>query len=166
MVSINITLVFTIINLVIFYLLMKKFLIGPINAVMEKRESMIKDQLLNAQTVENEAQRLKAEYEESLKGARTQSAEIVEDAKARAQKEYERIVAEASVKTGKMLDDSRKTIERERDQALQDMQAQIAQLAMAAVGKVLPGQLSDEENNMYYARFLEEAGEGSEAGSR
>lgn len=166
MVSINITLVFTIINLVIFYLLMKKFLIGPINAVMEKRESMIKDQLLNAQTVENEAQRLKTEYEESLKGARTQSAEIVEDAKARAQKEYERIVAEASVKTGKMLDDSRKTIERERDQALQDMQAQIAQLAMAAVGKVLPGQLSEEENDKYYARFLEEAGEGSEAGSR
>lgn len=166
MVSINITLVFTIINLVIFYLLMKKFLIGPINAVMEKRESMIKDQLLNAQTVENEAQRLKTEYEESLKGARTQSAEIVEDAKARAQKEYERIVAEASVKTGKMLDDSRKTIERERDQALQDMQAQIAQLAMAAVGKVLPEQLSEEENDKYYARFLEEAGEGSEAGSR
>lgn len=166
MVSINITLVFTIINLVIFYLLMKKFLIGPINAVMEKRENMIKDQLQNAQTAEAEAQRLRTEYEESLKGARTQSAGIVEDAKARAQKEYDRIVAEAAVKTEKMLDDSRKTIERERDQALQDMQSQIAQLAMAAVGKVLPGQLSEEENDKYYARFLEEAGEGSEAGSR
>lgn len=165
MVSINITLVFTIINLVIFYLLMKKFLIGPINAVMEKRENMIKDRLEHAQTVQTEAQKLRTEYEDSLKGARTQSAQIVEDARVRAQKEYDRIVEEASAKTEKMLEDSRKIIDRERAKALQEMQTQIAQLAMTAVGKVLPGQLSEEENEKYYARFLEEAGDASEAGS-
>lgn len=165
MVSINISLVFTIINLIIFYLLMKKFLIGPINAVMEKRAAMIKEQLENARDTKDEADKLKARYEESLQGAREQSLQIVEEARGRAQTEYDRILKAAAADSDKMMEDSRNNIERERDKALEDMQSQIAQLAMAAVQKVLPGEISQEENDKYYDRFLKEAGEASETGS-
>ena len=41
MIEININLVFTIINLIVLYLLMKKFLFGPILNVMEQRKNMI-----------------------------------------------------------------------------------------------------------------------------
>lgn len=44
MIKIDINLVFTIINLIVLYLLMKKFLFGPIIAVMEKRKAMIDEQ--------------------------------------------------------------------------------------------------------------------------
>lgn len=44
MIKIDINLVFTIINLIVLYLLMKKFLFGPIIGVMEKRKAMIDEQ--------------------------------------------------------------------------------------------------------------------------
>ena len=44
MIEININLVFTIINLIVLYLLMKKFLFGPILNVMEQRKNMIDQQ--------------------------------------------------------------------------------------------------------------------------
>ncbi len=165
MVSININLVFTMINLVIFYLLMKKFLIGPIHGVMEKRAALIQSQLEEAKRTEAAANQMKVEYEESLQGAKTECTQMIASAKESAKKEYDRIVEDANQKSVKIMEDSRKTIQQERDQAMEDMQAQIAQLALAAVGKVLPGEISQEENDRYYARFLREAGEVYEAGS-
>ena len=48
MLRVDINLVFTIINLLVLYLLMKKFLFGPVVAVMEKRKAMIEEQFANA----------------------------------------------------------------------------------------------------------------------
>ena len=48
MIQFNASLIYTIINLVIFYLLLKKFLFKPVMGIMEKREKMIADGLQNA----------------------------------------------------------------------------------------------------------------------
>ena len=45
MIKIDINLVFTIINLLVLYLLMKKFLFGPIINVMDQRKAMITSSL-------------------------------------------------------------------------------------------------------------------------
>ena len=55
MIKIDINLVFTIINLIVLYLLMKKFLFGPIIAVMEKRKAMIDEQFASAEKTTAEA---------------------------------------------------------------------------------------------------------------
>ena len=64
----NVSLLFTIINLIVFYLLLKKFLFKPVMGIMEKREKMIADGLKNASDSQEEAARLKAEYEKALEG--------------------------------------------------------------------------------------------------
>lgn len=38
----------TIINIIVLFLLLKKFLIGPINKIMAEREEMIKSSIANA----------------------------------------------------------------------------------------------------------------------
>ena len=48
MIKIDINLVFTIINLLVLYLLMKKFLFGPIIKVMDVRKAMIDQQFAGA----------------------------------------------------------------------------------------------------------------------
>ena len=45
MLQLNVNLLFTIINLVVLYLLLKKFLIKPVTDVMEKRKKLIADGL-------------------------------------------------------------------------------------------------------------------------
>ncbi len=45
MIKVDLSLLWTIINLVVFYLLLKKFLFKPVMGIMEKREQMIADGL-------------------------------------------------------------------------------------------------------------------------
>ena len=55
MIKIDINLVFTIINLLVLYLLMKKFLFGPIIKVMDVRKAMIDQQFAGAKEQEDQA---------------------------------------------------------------------------------------------------------------
>lgn len=59
MIKVDLSLLWTIINLVVFYLLLKKFLFKPVMGIMEKREQMIADGLKNASDRQEEAEALK-----------------------------------------------------------------------------------------------------------
>ena len=60
-------LVITIINILVLYLLLRKFLYKPVMGIIEKRDEMIKTQLETAKKTEQDAMQLKAQYENSLK---------------------------------------------------------------------------------------------------
>ena len=67
MLSLGWNLVWTIINLIVLYLLMKKFLIGPVIGIMEKREAQIAGQFEEARTAQEKAETLKGQYEDALR---------------------------------------------------------------------------------------------------
>ena len=50
------TILFTIINLLILYLFLRKFLFGRVNAVLEQRQNLIQEQLDTAETQKKQAQ--------------------------------------------------------------------------------------------------------------
>ena len=58
MLSINMDLVWTIINLIILYVLLKKFLIKPVTSIMEQRKALIEGSLANARKQEEESTEL------------------------------------------------------------------------------------------------------------
>ena len=78
MLRIDFNLVLTMINLVILFLILRKFLFRPIMNIMEKREAMISDGLKNAEDSQNQALELKSQYEEKLKGAGEESSQMID----------------------------------------------------------------------------------------
>ena len=94
MIKVDLSLLWTIINLVVFYLLLKKFLFKPVMGIMEKREQMIADGLKNASDRQEEAETLKKEYESALSGAKEESVKIVENARVEAKRQSDEILAE------------------------------------------------------------------------
>jgi len=54
-------LVYTIINLIVLFLLLRHFLIKPVSDIMEKRRQMIADGLQSAQDAQSDAQKMKRE---------------------------------------------------------------------------------------------------------
>ena len=146
-------LVWTIINLIVLFLLLRHFLINPVSNIMEQRRKLIADGLQNAQDTQDEANRLKAEYEEALSGAKKESAEIVDKARIDARAEYNRIVGEAGAKAGDLLEAAKENVRIEREKTMKDLQTQIAGLAMASAEKIV----GDKEQNIY-DQFLGEVG--------
>ena len=87
--------VWTIVNLLILFLLLKHFLFKPITQMMESRTAEIENNLKDAEEQKQKAQQLNTQYEEQLQGAQAQAAQIISDAKAQGQKEYSSILKTA-----------------------------------------------------------------------
>ena len=146
-------LVWTIINLIVLFLLLRHFLINPVSNIMEQRRKLIADGLQNAQDTQDAANRLKAEYEEALSGAKKESAEIVDKARIDARAEYDRIDGEAGAKAGNIIENAKENVRIEREQTMKELQSQIAGLAIASAEKIV----GDKEQNIY-DQFLGEVG--------
>lgn len=159
MLRLDINLVFTIINLLILFLLLKKFLFGPVVAIMEKRKAMIDEQLAHAAETEAAANKLKASYDETFKNAETSAANIISDARVNAKSEYDRIVDDANNQAGKIIKDAQKTVELQRAKAIRSMESEIANLAMTAATSVITDKSCDLDNKKLYDEFLGEAGD-------
>ncbi len=162
MISIDLNLVWTIINLVVLYLLLRHFLFKPVMNIMEQRKQMIADGLQNAQNVQDEAMKMKQGYEEALSGAKEESVRIIEKAQREAKTEYERILKEADVKAGGMIESAKETIRIEREQTMNELQSQIAGLAMSAAEKIVGEKTENQGNQGIYDRFLKEVGDAHE----
>ena len=137
MIKIDINLVFTIINLLVLYLLMKKFLFGPIIKVMDVRKAMIDQQFAGAKEQEDQAKALKEQYEGALKSAREESFQIMEQARKEAKAQADKTVEDTQAKVSAMLVKAQEDINTERENAMRQMKDDVASLAMEAAGKII-----------------------------
>lgn len=157
--------VFTLINLLILYVALRHFLIGPIQSVLEQRKQLIDGQFASVAGKEEQALQLKEQYEGLLADAKDQSRKILEDSRVRAQKEYESRVMEAEKQAGHIMEKARKDVETEKERAMDGMQKQVAQVAMAAAEKILTQNATAASDGSIYDSYIAGAGESHESDS-
>lgn len=157
------SIIFTILNLIILFLLLKKFLIGPINKVIAEREKMISSTIAGANQTKSDAEKLKAQYEASLAKTQAECETMRENSRKEAQREYIKVVDLANEKATKMIKDAENTISLEQEKALSNMESQIAGLAMDAAAKILSDNTDDSRNKSLYDEFLEKAGDAHDS---
>ena len=151
MLRIDFNLVLTIINLIVLYLILRKFLFRPVMDIMEKREKMIADGIGHANEEQDKAHALKKQYEDALNGAKEESTKMIEQAKLDAKQEYNQM------KT------ARESLNQEREQAFDDMKAQVAGLAMDAAKKILLENADNISGVNAYDQFLKDAGDSHDS---
>ena len=152
-------LVCIIVNLIVLYILMKKFVFGRVLNVIEARQQMINEEKAGAKAVREEADRLKKEYEENLRQADETSNRIVQEARNRAQGEYSRILDRAAEDAEAMKASAQKSIAMEREKTMDELHAQIMDLAVEAAGKIMSEKAGPENDSILYDAFIKEAGD-------
>lgn len=152
------TVVLNIVNVLVFFAIIRAFLWKPIMGVMEKRQQMIDDDLNAAKEQNEQAAKLKADYEEALSEAKSEAEEIIEKARKSSSAEHDAAVAKTQEETAKMVAEAKASIEVERSKAMKSVQAEIAGIAMAAAQKVVGNNLDEDANKKYLDEFLNEAG--------
>lgn len=150
--------IFNIINVIVLYLLMKRFLFKPVTEMMEKRKNAIETSLADAENNNKEAKKLKQEYKEVLETADVQALDIIKEAQQRAIEEHERQMKATKEEAAKLLEEAIKSIELERKLSLQNIKAEVAGIAMLAATKVIQKNMDDNSNNKIINDFLVEAG--------
>ena len=153
------TILFTIVNLLILFLLMKKFLFARVNAVLEQRAALVKQEISSAEDNNRQAQELKAQYEGKLTDARHEAAKIVADAQNRAQRVYEGKMAEAETDAKRLRSEAEAQIFTERDAMLRGARNEVASLALLAAAKVAQRSMDSDDDKALVDTFLSEVGE-------
>lgn len=142
------TLFFTVFNVMLLFLAFKKFLLKPVLDIIEKRDAMIKEQFEAADYAQTQAMTLKTKYEQQLEAAHETAATIITNARARAEEEHNQALVQTRKETQKMLDQAKIDIQYEQDKARLELQAQIADIAMAATRKIIrTGEIHDAGSN-------------------
>lgn len=144
MLNLDWNIIYTFVNLIILYLLLRKFLFGPVTNMMEKRREEINASFAAAETAKKEAAELKKSYAAKIREADSKAADILREARGVAAAEKERIIENAKNEAGAILEKADKQIELEKEKSLKNIRSEIASIAMeAAVKAAASGDLSE-----------------------
>lgn len=153
--------IWTIINLIIFFLLMRLFLLKPIKKVLDKRKEMIDNQFSAAEEKEKSAMELYNEYQSQLSGVEDEKKQIIVDARSSAKAEYNKIVDKAYSDADKIKTDAQRAANLETEKIKRAVREEIASLAMETAAKVVGDKTSSDYDSAMYDKFLDESSDES-----
>ena len=159
MLSLDWNLLFTVINLLILFILLKLFLFKPINKIIEKRQQEVDAQLTDADTQKAEAAALKEQYETSLQALESEKDKKRADAQKAATEEYDRIVADAHGQADEIITEAKAEAETEKAKILRQAEMDITDMLIAATTKVTAARCGEENDRRLYDEFLIKAGD-------
>ena len=157
MLKFDLNFLWTIINLILFFELMRFLLFKPIKKILTQRQEMIDNQFKDAENAREQADSLKSLYEAELAGVEDEKKQIITDARADAKTEYDKIVNRAQSDADRIKSDARKAAEAETEKARLSVKEGIAQLAMETAAKVVGEKSSAEIDSSIYDKFLNES---------
>lgn len=153
------TLIFTWVNLLIIFLLMKKFLFKPVRNIIEKREQEINTSIDDANRLKADAEKMKEEYEKNIENAKDEAESIVKTATRNASLREEEILKEAHEKASEILKRADKQIEDNKKNALLEIKNEISGMATSIASKIIEKDINEEDHVKLIDEFINNMGE-------
>ena len=157
--SLNWQIIWVFVNLLILFFLMKKFLFGRVNKVIDARAKQVSDTIKEADNRLKEAEAMKAEYTQQLADARNEAVQIVDEAQKRAELAYTRRVEEAQNEAARLNVAAERQRKADRDAMISSAKQQITELVLMTTAKVSGQTLDADSDKAMIEAFLDEEGE-------
>lgn len=159
LVYIDWTTVFTIVNTLILFFVLKHFLYDKVKAVLNSRKTEVENMYEEAQSASDEAKKLKSEYEQQMQTVKEQASEILLNANKKAQKQADDIIAQAKGQAEAAIMRADSQIEAQKKKAVNEIKDEIADIALMAAGEVIEKELDEESHKKLINDFIENAGD-------
>ncbi len=153
------SLVFQLVNTLILYLFLRRFLFKPVTEFMAKRESEIKNSFDMAEQKNAEAEQMMSDYKEKIKNAESEGKEIIRHASLKAENRSSEIIKAAEEHAHDLKDKAQKDIEREKSKAIHMIKDEIATMAIMAAGRVVEADMNAEKHQTMVEKFIDEVGD-------
>ncbi|MDR1024872.1 MAG: F0F1 ATP synthase subunit B [Treponema sp.] len=157
------TFLVTLINIAILFVILRALLFKPVTKFMADRSRKIEESLAGAESEKVQARQLLEQYQTQLKSADEEAEAILKSARENAGQEAERIVAEGKARAENLIAAARTRIDSEQQAALALFKTEAAALVLAAAGRLLMRDLSQEDDRRLAASLLKELSTGTGA---
>lgn len=153
------TILGTIINTLILFLVLRHFLFDKVNAVLDSRKNEVAKTYQDADAALSNAKQLESEYTEKLSAAKEESAEIVKNATKKAQSRSDEIIAEARDEARGIVDKANADIEKEKKRAVNQIKDEISDMALSIASRVVSKEIDGKTHEKLIESFIDEIGE-------
>lgn len=150
-----------IIAIFVLYLALSYFLFDPAKKVLQNRQDRIKNELDEAQSNMEAAQKLKAEYEDKLKNIEKEKEEILSEARKNALKNEADIVARAKEEAARIMERAHSEAMLEKQKLADDVKKEMITVASAMAGKVVAASMNTQIQEQLIEDTLKEIGDST-----
>ena len=155
--SLDWNLLFTIVTVLVLFIILKHFFFEKVHKVTEDREKYVNDTLSNAEEKDREAEEKLAMYNAQLANAEDEGRKIIKKARDDAKSQAKEIVDEADAKARALMEHSQKEIRREKYNARKELQDEVSNLAVLAASRIIEKEITAEDQQDIINKVLEEA---------
>lgn len=153
------TIVGTILNALILFLVIKHFLFDKVNAILESRKTEVEKTYEDADKALTNAKQLEGEYTSKLAAAKEESAEIVKNATKKAQSRSDEIIANAKDEARGIIDKANSDIEKEKKRAVNQIKDDISDIALSIASQVVSKEIDAKTHEQLIESFIDEIGD-------
>lgn len=140
-------------SLLVYFL--NKVLVAPLSTFLEKRETLISDDLKEASQNRQESENLVKEQRSILKQAHQEAKKVRENAEEAASKERTAILEDAQAKAKETVVNANKEISNNFVQAKKVLKSQVGALAIGLTGKLIQKNLDESSQEAVIKEFVE-----------
>ncbi len=151
--------VLTIIAVFALFVLMSYFLFNPARKMLKDRKDKIRNELAEAKSNMEEAQQLKAEYDEKLKTVDKEAESILSDARKKGLSNENQIISQAKEEAARILDRARVEAQLEKQKMSDEVKKEMVSVAAALAGKLVTTSLDETLQNQLIDETLKEMGD-------
>lgn len=152
------TLIFTWVNLIILFLLMKRFFFRPIKQVLKKRDDEINTIYDTAQKNSEVAYKLKNQYEEKMLHSHKEAQEISERAKKDAEIMSKEIISDAKSRADNMILRANEQILSDRKSSYESLKDEIKDISFLIAEKLLERNITAQDNARIVNKIIDDLG--------
>ena len=159
LVGLTYELFFTLANVLILFLILRKILFKKIIDVMDARDADIKNNIEAGQKAKEGGMKFKSEYETRIQDARDEGQMIVDFARKRAEEKSDTIISEAKKEAEYIKQKANNEIAKEKEQAFNNIKSEISEIAVLAASKVIEKDIDKAKHEDLIENFIKEVGE-------
>jgi F-type H+-transporting ATPase subunit b len=147
-------LAFQVANFLILLYLLNRFLFKPVLGRLDERSSKISKGLEDAEAAARDREQAKAEREAAVEEARKEAQAMIARANKIADDTRNEILGKAREEAEKVAARARDEIRAEKEQAMAELRGQVADLALAAAGKLVRSEMDGQTQRRLVEEFL------------
>ena len=162
-ISVNIwQILISLINLVLLFLILKKFLFKPVKRIMSQRQSELDEKYVAAALAQAKAEESQERWESTLSTANEKADAILEEASEQAKRRGEKLLEEAKERADSILRNAQAEAELERQKATDEIKKEIVDLSEELAKKMLEREINTEDHRAMIDSFIDQIGDSDE----
>ncbi len=149
-------------NLLILFLLIKKFLYAPVQKMLDKRQEELNNKYDEAQEAKNKAEQDEKYWHEKMESANSEADAILKKASENANRRSNKIIDTAKGEAEDIIRQAQTDAELERKRATEDIKREIVDISAALAEKMLSREIDIEDHRSMINDVIDEIGEDND----